>query len=79
MAAGLLDCTVGVGILLWDLWDTYHTANIEKPILRGTILEYLEEVKASILDNPETGIMTAIEQIESKIIESLDFSDPISY
>jgi hypothetical protein len=78
MAAGLLDCTVGVGILLWDIWETYHTANIEKPILRETLAEYLEQVKASILDNPETGIMTAIDQLEAKIIDSLDFSEKIS-
>ncbi|EAW39178.1 hypothetical protein L8106_04531 [Lyngbya sp. PCC 8106] len=78
MTAGLLDCTVGVGILLWDIWDTYHTANIEKPILRETLTEYLEQVKASILDNPETGIMTAIDQLEAKIIDALDFSEKIS-
>ncbi|MEB3282877.1 MAG: hypothetical protein VKK42_28550 [Lyngbya sp.] len=78
MAAGLLDCTVGVGILLWDIWDTYHTANIEKPILRETIAEYLEQVKASILDNPETGMMTAIDQLEGKIIHALDYSEDIS-
>jgi len=78
MAAGLLDCTVGVGILLWDIWDTYHTANIEKPILRETLAEYLEQVKASILDNPETGIMTVIDQLEAKIIDSLDFSEKTS-
>ncbi len=72
MAAGLLDCTVGVGILLWDIWDTYHTANLEKPILKETIAEYLEQVKVSILENPETGIITAIDQIEAKIINALD-------
>ena len=79
MAAGLLDCTVGVGILLWDIWDTYHTANIEKPILRETIAEYLEQVKGSILDDPETGIMAAIDRLEAKIIQSVDFSETISY
>ncbi|WP_413160143.1 hypothetical protein ACL6C3_17150 [Capilliphycus salinus ALCB114379] len=78
MAAGLLDCTVGVGILLWDIWDTYHTANIEKPILKETIAEYLEQVKASILDNPETGIMAAIDQLEAKIIHALDSTEKIS-
>ncbi|MGB3534264.1 MAG: hypothetical protein WBA13_12195 [Microcoleaceae cyanobacterium] len=70
MAAGLLDCVVGAGILIWDVWDTYHTAAIEKPILKEMIGEYLEQVKGSILENPETGIMTAINQIESQLFES---------
>lgn len=34
VASALLDATVGVGIIIWDLWDTKHTAAIEKPILR---------------------------------------------
>ncbi len=71
MAAGLLDCTVGVGILLWDIWDTHHTATVEKPILREMLAEYLEQVKGSILENPETGMMTAIDQIESQLFQSL--------
>ncbi len=74
VAAGLLDCTVGVGILLWDIWDTYHTAAVEKPILQETIFEYLDQVEASILENPETGVMTVIDQIEHKIIQSIDES-----
>ncbi|MEL7038285.1 MAG: hypothetical protein AAFO04_22115 [Cyanobacteria bacterium J06592_8] len=77
VAAGLLDCTVGVGILIWDIWDTYHTANIEKPILRETLAEYLEQVKASILDNPETGIMTAIDKIEATIITSYESENSV--
>ncbi|NJK36312.1 MAG: hypothetical protein HC920_00195 [Oscillatoriales cyanobacterium SM2_3_0] len=72
VAAGLLDSAVGVGILIWDVWDTHHTATLEKPILRQTLLDYLEQVKASILDNPETGIMGAINQIEHRIVDSLN-------
>ncbi|MGL5080979.1 MAG: hypothetical protein ACRC8A_05780 [Microcoleaceae cyanobacterium] len=72
LAAGLLDCTIGVGILLWDFWDTHHTTTLEKPILREMIADYLEQFKASILDNPETGVMSAIAQIERKLIQSVD-------
>lgn len=71
IGAAVLDCTVGVGIILWDVWDKNHTANIEKPILRANLADYLQEVKISLLDNPENGIMTAIDQIQSKIIESI--------
>ena len=72
IASTVLDVTIGVGILLWDVWDTNHTAAIEKPILRENIADYLQEVKGSLLNNSETGIMTAINQIESKIVPNLD-------
>ncbi len=78
MAAGLLDCVAGAGILIWDVWDTYHTAAVEKPILKEMIGEYLEQVKGSILDNPETGIMTAIDQIENQLFKSISSPEPFS-
>jgi len=71
IGAAVLDSTVGVGIILWDVWDNNHTANIEKPILRANLAEYLQEVKISLLNNPEKGMMTAIDQIQNKIIKSI--------
>lgn len=71
VASAVLDSTVGVGIILWDIWDNNHTANIEKPILRANLAEYLQEVKQSLLTNPENGIMAAVDQIESKILKSI--------
>lgn len=70
--AVFLDATVGVGIIIWDVWDTNHTANVEKPILHDNIAAYLQEVKYSLLNNPENGIMTVIDQIQSRIVPSLN-------
>lgn len=70
--AVFLDATVGVGIIIWDVWDTNHTANVEKPILHDNIAGYLQEVKYSLLNNPENGIMTVIDQIQSRIVPSLN-------
>jgi hypothetical protein len=72
LGASVLDCTVGVGILLWDVWDTNHTANVEKPILHDNLAAYLQEVKYSLLNNRENGIMTVIDQIQSKIVPNLN-------
>lgn len=36
------------------------------------ILDYLEEVRWSILYSPENSIMAAIEQVEGKIINGLE-------
>jgi hypothetical protein len=66
-----LDSTVGAGILLWDIWDNNHTASIEKPILRDNLTEYLREVKQSLLNNPDNGIMTVVDKIQQTIDQSL--------
>lgn len=73
-----LDATVGVGIILWDIWDVNHTASIEKPVLRSNLVDYLETVSKSLLDNPETGIMTAIDRIEEKILEGTQVARTIT-
>lgn len=72
LGAAVLDCTVGVGIILWDIWDTNHTAQVEKPILHDNLAAYLQEVKFSLLNNRENGIMTGIDQIQSKIVPNLN-------
>ena len=71
LAGAVLDCTVGVGIILWDVWENNHTAHVEKPILRDSLADYLQEVKGSLLNNPENGIMSVIGQIENKIVPNL--------
>jgi len=63
----LLDTTVGVGILLWDVWDNNHTAFIEKPILKTNLANYLE--------NPETGVMVAVDSIQKNIINAIHEKD----
>lgn len=68
----LLDATIGVGIIIWDIWDNNHTAKVEKPILHDNIANYLQEVKYSLLDNPENGIMTVIDKIQNRLILHLN-------
>lgn len=71
LGVGLIDPIVGIGIIMWDLWDYNHTVKVERPILREHIVSYLKDVKISLLKNPETGIMAAIYQLESGILKSL--------
>jgi hypothetical protein len=44
---------------------------VERPILREAILNYLQEVKLSMLENSENGIMAAINQLEGGILKSV--------
>lgn len=67
----LIDPILGVGILIWDVWDYHHTVEVEKQILRENILDYLKNVKTSLLNNPEDGIMAAINQFEKGILKSV--------
>ncbi len=71
LGAQLLDPIVAVGIVIWDVWDYKHTIKIDKPVLREAILDYLREVKASLLNNPENGVMASIYQLEGGILKSV--------
>ena len=67
----LIDPIVGVGILLWDLWDYGNTVAVDQPLLQSNIESYLQSMERSLLDNPETGIMAAIQQLKASIIHHL--------
>ncbi len=71
IGAEFLDPIVGVGILIWDLWDYNHTVSVNRPILRSSILEYLDQVKDSLLNNPVNGIMVSIHELEYGILNSV--------
>ncbi|MFB2772026.1 hypothetical protein ACE1AT_22480 [Pelatocladus sp. BLCC-F211] len=71
LGAELLDPIVGVGIIIWDVWDFNHTVAVEKPILRDAISDYLQQVKLSLLDHPENGIMSAINQVENGMFNNV--------
>lgn len=71
IGAQLLDPIVGIGIIIWDVWDYNHTVAVEKPILRDAIHDYLKQVKNFLLENPENGILVAINQVENGIFKSI--------
>lgn len=71
----LIDPLAALGILAWDIWDNYHTAEVEKPIMREAILEYLKEVKMALLYNPQDSIMSAIYNFEGGIFEKIESSN----
>jgi hypothetical protein len=74
IGAQLLDPIVGIGIIIWDIWDYNHTVAVEKPRLREAIYDYLKQVKFSLLENPENGILVAIHQVENGILKSIKIS-----
>ena len=67
----LIDPIVGVGILLWDIWDYKHTVKVERPILKENLQDYLKLVKKSLLTDPESGVMAAINQVEHGVLKAI--------
>jgi hypothetical protein len=62
---------VGVGIIAWDVWDHYSTVKENKPLLRDNIFAFLDEMKLAVLDDPGTGVMSPVYQIEEQLKNSL--------
>ena len=67
----MLGPIIGVGIIVWDVWDHRHTKETEKPMLRENIVDYLGEMRESLLYDPETGIMSIVGTIEGNVVASL--------
>ena len=72
VGAQILDPVIGLGILIFDVWDYGKMVKESKPALRQNILDFFNEVKWSILKAPENSIMAAIEDVESNIITALE-------
>jgi hypothetical protein len=66
-----LGAIIGIGILAWDLWDHQHTQQVERPMLRANLVDYLAELQHALLRDPESGIMTMIEVVENTMVSSL--------
>jgi hypothetical protein len=68
----LLGPIIGIGVLVWDLWDHQHTRALERPLLRQNLMDYLDEMKHDLLHDPETGIVTLVETLEATMVGSLE-------
>jgi hypothetical protein len=62
---------IAMGIIIWDVWDHYQTRKKALPVLRQNIYDYFKEVKQSILNDPEHGIMTIIYDLETRMSQKI--------
>lgn len=62
---------IAIGVIIWDVWDHHQTKNVERPILRQTLVDYFAEMKQSFLHEPESGILAIIGSIEADIVKQL--------
>jgi len=57
-------------IIVWDVWDHYHTKATQLPILRENIKEYLDQVKTALLKDPQTGLISVIYDLEDQVLKA---------
>ena len=64
---------IGFGVVLFALEIYWHNQNTkrDKPILRRNLMDYLAEVEYSILNEPETGIMSIIYEMQANVVSGL--------
>jgi len=74
----LLNPLAGLGILAWDIWDHYHTVKVERPILRENLERYMNEVKDSLLNDQENGVLSTINKFHDGIMDNLERKNIIS-
>lgn len=74
----LLNPLAGLGVLAWDIWDHYHTVKVERPIMQANLERYLNEVEASLLGDPENGVLSSINKFHDGIMDKLNRSPKIT-
>jgi len=70
-----LGTIIGVGVLIWDVWDHSKTKKENRPILRQAMVDYFTELKDILLNDPEAGIMTIFNDFEQQVFTTLRASD----
>ncbi|MEN8140422.1 MAG: hypothetical protein ABFR97_04290 [Thermodesulfobacteriota bacterium] len=66
-----LGAIVGVGVLVWDVWDHNKTRQENRPILRQALADYLQELQDILLYDPEAGIMSTFNDLEQQVFSDL--------
>ena len=67
----MLGPIIGIGIIIWDVYDHYKTKQINKPILRENLYEYVDLMANELLNSTDAGVMSAIYQLEKAITDSI--------
>ncbi len=67
----LLGPIVLIGVVTWDVLDHNRSRNIDEPILRENLNDYLSLLHDMLLNDAESGMMGVILRIETSISESL--------
>lgn len=67
----MIDPAVAIALIAWDYWDYTNGVKQNKPRLREDLVEYLDNLKKSLLSDPEHSVMSAVNELEQAIKTSL--------
>ena len=68
----LLGSIVGIGIIVWDIYDHNKTVKEQKPVLKNNLYDYVDTIKDDLLHEPGSGIMSIITtDIEDQILSEI--------
>lgn len=62
---------IGMGVIIWDVWDHQHTRKVELPVLRRNLADYLAEMGYCLLDEPGTGLMAIIHEMDNNVLMTM--------
>jgi hypothetical protein len=66
---------VGIGVLVWDVWDHKSIKKENRPLLLQSITDYFAELKDILLYDTESGIMVVFNDLEQQIFSALKTSE----
>ncbi|MDT9180605.1 MAG: hypothetical protein P5702_23860 [Limnospira sp. PMC 1291.21] len=69
--AAMIDPLVGFGLLAFDYWDYRNGVEQNKQRLRCDLVKSLDQLENTLLKNPKFGVMSAVNELEKKIKNSL--------
>ena len=56
--------------MVWEMWDHAENKTRQKPLLRQNLVDYFQELKKSLIYDPESGMMAIIREMERNIVAS---------
>lgn len=71
MGGKFLGTIVGVGVVIWDVWDHNRTKQQHRPILRAAINDYFTELRDILVHDPEAGLTSTLYDLERQVVASL--------
>ncbi|MGB3212796.1 MAG: hypothetical protein WBB19_19000 [Desulforhopalus sp.] len=69
---------IGVGVLVWDVWDHNNTKKENRPLLRQSLVDYFAELKDILLNDTEAGIMVIFNDLEKQVFSALKASGKVA-
>ncbi len=68
----MLGPIVGVGVIAWDVWDHHRTEKVNRPLLRESLVDYIEQMNRTLLHDTEEGMLAIVYDMEAGLIQSMD-------